>query len=250
MGFILMYAFVANVFSIEIILIAAGVFLIEVFGGCYNDYHDYEEDLRNGRKEKWTVSGLMTRAQVKAFSFSVLALGLVFFFAAGFGIIGLYYGFVMWAYSHPKIHLKGHHIFGYAVLASSWLLMPLAMNILFSIPLTTKFVILTLFFYFQYLYLLSQKDSTDLKDRTNLFIDYGWWKALGVCSIFAVLALTFLLGISLSSLALMSIWAMNLTVKLYHGYAVSKHTITRNRRSKLVLLEFSIPYLYSIGGIW
>ncbi len=73
LGFILMYGVFVNNITIPLLLTGAAFVLIEIYGGFYNDYWDYDEDLRNKRNDKFITCGILTRNQVKSLAFATLA---------------------------------------------------------------------------------------------------------------------------------------------------------------------------------
>ena len=66
LGFIVIYAAYTNNFSLAILPIAVGLCSIHLFGDLYNDYVDYNQDARNRRKDKWIISGLISRNGMKS----------------------------------------------------------------------------------------------------------------------------------------------------------------------------------------
>jgi len=107
-GFILMYGAYTNNLTMPLFLAGLGFAFLDIFGVCYNDYHDYETDIRNKRKDKWIIAGLLTREQMKTFSFLCVFIGLfLLFFTNNFVLtIGIYYTIILIGYSYPKIPLK------------------------------------------------------------------------------------------------------------------------------------------------
>lgn len=250
MGFVIMYGAYTGNLNWVLLPMALGVFSIEIFGAAYNDYTDFEEDVRNERHDKWTVSGLLSREQVKYFSFFMLSLGLFFMFLSGILLPGIYYAFMMWAYSYEKIRLKKYNILAYILGGASWLIIPISMNMVFFRSISLTDIFFTLFCFFQYVYLLSQKDSTDMMDETNLFLAKGWKKSLYICTVLSILSSAFLLTLSMSSATLLFIWAANSITKIFHFRSVLRREINRTLRNRLVLIEFLTPYLYSGGVIF
>ncbi len=244
-SFLFIFSLYTNIFSSHVYFIMLGAFCIEIFGGCYNDYTDYDEDKRNDRTDKLTISGIMRRKQIRNISFIFLAIGLISFVLSNF-VIGFYYAFMMWAYSYHGIRLKKYNFKGYFVLATSWILIPFYLGFMFGINFSSILFFFNFFCFFQYMYLLNQKDSTDANDDTNLFIEKGWNKALFICVTLAILSSIFFLGMSSLSIFLIMVWAMNLFIKFYHSYKVHRRQINRELRSRLVLMEFLNPYIYSV----
>ena len=253
-GLILFYGIYTANLSTGLLLIATGFFLLHLFGDCYNDYWDYDDDIRNKRSDKLTIAGLLSKKQIKNVSFLILILGLVslLFTNPVLFFIGVVYSILLWAYSHPKVRLKKNNVVGYSIAESVWLFIPAAMDIFFIRQFSMATLLFTLFFFFQYLYLLSQKDSTDLKDATNLFLKQGWWRASFVCTVLALLSSSSLLALSMLnpilSTGFLSIWLINVAVKLAIISKIWMRSIDRKTRGKLVLVEFLTPYLYA-GGV-
>ena len=174
-GFILMFGIFFNAVCFPLLMVAAGFFLIELYGGLYNDYWDYEEDLRNGRTDKLTVAGYLTRAQARDSSFAIAAASVAMLALTNPAVLllGMYYAALFIFYSYPGKRLKGR-LEGYAVLSSAFLFLPFALALLLSIQLNALVLLFSMFFFFQFMYILCQKDSTDRKDKKNVM---KYWKA-------------------------------------------------------------------------
>jgi len=245
LGFILMYGAYTGNLTPVLLLAGFGFLLMHLFGDFYNDYWDYDEDIRNDRVDKFTTLGLLNRHQMRSLSFLIAPIALIalLFTNVWVSLIGIYYLIVLTAYSHPGIHLKGH-VGGYSTLSSVYLFLPMTLNSLTLTELSISGIIFALFFFFQFVYILCQKDSTDTKDSTNLFIDKGWRKSSAITLIFATLSSIFLLGISITSIGLLSVWGINAYSKILNAGKIWKREITRELRSKLILIEFLTPYLY------
>jgi len=249
-GFILMYAFYTGLFGINMVLVALSVFFAELFGACYNDSQDFKEDVRNNRRDKLTIIRAFTPFQMMFVSIAMLLGSLITALLSGFLLLAVMYLFMAWAYSYPKIRLKSHHIFGYAIIASTWLIIPLYLGFFFRGLVTPADILFSLFFFLQYLYLLSQKDSTDRKDDVNLFIKKGWGGAVEICSILALLSSMMLLALSLPRILLVLIWGLNLSVKIIHIEKIYVRSISRESRSNFTLMEFLTPYICIAGGFF
>jgi len=130
---------------------------------------------------------------------------------------------------------------------SFWLAFPLYLSIFYFGLISTVALVFSLFVFSQYVYILCQKDSTDTNDRTNLFLALGWEKAVIVCATFALLSSLFLLILSLSSIILLGLWSINAIIKVVHVNKIRQKKMERKFRSKLVLIEFLMPYFYFIG---
>jgi len=247
MGFVLMYGAFAG-YSQELILAAAGFFLVHLFGDLYNDYHDYGEDIKNGREDKITTAGFLSPMQVRNLSFLFLSLSLLLLLFSGplMLSVGLYYALLLVAYSHPGIRLKGG-IRGYAAFSSVFVVMPV--SFLFAFPQGIMLsALFSAFCFTQAMYILCQKDSTDTKDRKNLFLGHGLRRSSIVVASFGSLSSLSLLLICLQVPVLLPVWALNLASKALNINGIRKGTITRRTRGRLVLLEFVTPYLFS-GGV-
>ena len=245
-GFILMYGMYTGTVTPVLLMAATGFFLMHLFGDTYNDYCDYEEDRLNKRDDKLITRGVLTRKDVKIVSIVlfVLALCILFFTNMYVFILGIFYALVLTAYSYPTIRLKGK-IRGYLVFSSAFLFFPLALATLGDFQM--KVVLLfTGFFFFQVMYILCQKDSTDLKDRINIYKKHGWKQATGMAAGFAMLSSVFLFFISLSSPFLVLVWGANLLLKVFNLLKISSKTITRETRSNFILGEFLTPFVFSV----
>ncbi len=246
-GSILMYgAYTGNVTSM-LLVVCFGFVCIHLFGDCYNDCQDFEEDLKNERTDKMTISGMLSAKDMRNLSFLLLILGLI---ALGFTnllllALGCYYAILLWAYSTPLIRLKKYNVFGYAIVGSTFLFLPLFLNFLFhGIYLIEDTIVFSIFCFTQYTYILCQKDSTDIKDETNLFLARGWKKASLICILSASLAVIFLLKLILFCPLLLLVWIFNLISKVLNLSAIYNKKICRDLRGKLITMEFLTPYLY------
>jgi len=245
-----MYGAFNNLFNYEILLIASGFMLLHLFGDSYNDYWDYEDDVKNKREDKLTTSNLLAKEQIRKISFMILFFGLVLLFFANIYLLltGLIYSLLLWAYSHPSMRLKKYDLLGYALTESPWLFVPFILNNFFSLPISISTWAFIFFYFFQYMYLLCQKDSTDLNDSTNLFIRRGWRNASAYCIIIASLSSISFFLLSLSSILLVFVWIFNLLAKVLNLGMIYRRKIERKTRGRFVLIEFLTPYLY-IGGV-
>jgi len=251
LGFIFIYGAYTENITISIIPIAFGFWCIHLFGDCYNDYQDYEEDLKNGRKDKWIVCGLLTRNQMEIFSFIICFIGLLTLFFTNLFVLllGLFYFFTLFCYSNPKIHLKKYDFFGYFIVSLPFLLFPVTLNTFFHREFSFFDIFFSIFCFSQYVYLCCQKDSTDLKDDTNLFLKKGWLNASIICMVFASIASVSLFVLVFPSVILVGIWIIHVFSKSLNIFKIFKKQISRNLRSKLILIEFLTPYLY-VGSVF
>ena len=247
-GFIVMYGAYTGNLDVHLLLAGLGFVFIEVMGGWYNDYWDYEEDIQNGRRDKFTTAGYLSRRQMRDLSFAAAGIGLLFLLFTNLTVLslGIYYVILFIGYSNPKIRLKGH-VPGYLILSTAFLLLPAALNTLFARQTTARDAYFTLFCFFQFTYILCQKDATDLKDKNkNLFLDNDWNTASFYCTAFAVLASAGLLASSPTP-AIFIVWTCNALTKTANLTEIWKKKLTRKLRSRLILLEFLTPYLYAIA---
>jgi hypothetical protein len=99
--------------------------------------------------------------------------------------------------------------------------------------------------FFQAVYLLCQKDSTDTKDTTNLFIAAGKFPALVLCCLFALLSLSALLLLSSFYPAIIWLFGADLLAKLANLANIWAGP-NPSLRSNLSLFEHSLPYIFSI----
>jgi len=252
-----MYGAFTNNFSLPLILVAIGIFFIEFFAAVINDFYDYERDLKNNRIDKWIVAGLLSRKQMLYISLSTLiASVLVLSFTSILVLfVGVYYLFLAFLYTFPaKFKLKNFHIKGYLLASTPWIVMPFTLSLLLLKPISILEFIFAAFFYSQYLYLLSQKDSTDLKDNlkddTNIFISGKWSSAFLITLSFGIISLLALLSLSMTFLPLLVIWIFNGLIKFYILNSIRNKQITRQFRVKVTLFEFLTPHFYSIGLMW
>ncbi|MBI4020410.1 MAG: UbiA family prenyltransferase [Candidatus Aenigmarchaeota archaeon] len=248
-AFIAMYGLFTGVLSPALLLAALGFLLLEVYGGLYNDYWDYDEDVRNGRKDKFTTSGMMSRGQARNASLGLAAasLALLSFTNAIVFILGAYYAALFIGYSHPAIRLKGS-VIGYMTLSSMFLLLPFGLDMLLGATSGPHTLLFGSFFFFQCVYILCQKDSTDMKDTRNLFTSHGWPRSTKITAAFGALASASLLALSVFNAYFLLVWLLNTLAKYYNVNSIQTRTITREKRYRLVLAEFLTPYLYAVGG--
>ena len=245
-AFTIMSGVFLDVFSYNILFIALGFLFMDMFGNFYNDYWDYPEDMRNRRKDKLTTCGFISVKTALRTSIIFAIIGSIFLMSANMLLLslGILYVFILFAYSHERVRLKGK-VIGYNTVAFPFFLLPILIANANGISLLTSLP-LALFFFFQYSYILCQKDSTDTKDKTNLFLSHGRKRSTYISGFFASLASMSLLSISFMSVALVLLWAFNLFSKTYNLNRIRLGTITRSLRSNLILVEFVTPYLYAL----
>jgi 4-hydroxybenzoate polyprenyltransferase len=250
-GFVLMFAVLVHNVSLHSLLIAFAFMLIHLFGDCFNDYHDIEEDARNRRNDKLILNGVISSEGLRNLSvvFSVVGLGLLSLVEPVMLIPGLFYVFLGFTYSHPKIRLKRFNLPTYMFSGSMWILTFLLLSIVLSGGISTTAALFALFAFSQYVYILCQKDSTDREDFDNLFISRGWRTSFGITTFFGGLSSALLLMMSLFNPVFFLIWAFNFFSKVLNIDSIRRHLITRSARSKLVASEFLMPYLYVGGGL-
>jgi 4-hydroxybenzoate polyprenyltransferase len=251
-GFVIMYgAFISN-FSPALLLSALALFLTELFGAVYNDFCDHEEDMRNKKTDKMILSGMLSRQRMLHIAVAVAAAALVISAAASAFVLMLaVYCLVIYAfYSNPKVRLKGH-LSGYAVSASLFLFFPFALDVTLHRVYSISTVVFALFFFFQVMYILCQKDSTDPRDKKNLFVTNGWSFGFASAAFFGTLASASLLfaaaGSGSVSPPVAAVWLFNAFSKGYNLERIFSRKITRSMRHVLVLFEFLTPYLYALA---
>ncbi len=240
-----MYAVITQNFAFNLFTAAFGFLFLALFGDFYNDYWDYDEDIRNKRKDKFTTSGFLAKEQVKDISYILAAAGIItlWFINLLIFVLGLYYIALLIAYSHPSIRLKGS-IKGYMTLASFFFLLPL--SLIFTLNTTSLLfaALFGLFFFSQYTYILCQKDSTDTRDNKNLYLSHGWKRSTKVTALFGALSSITLLLISFVNPYFIFIWLLNLFAKMLNISKILRMTVTRKQRGRIVLLEFVTPYMF------
>lgn len=246
-GFILMYGAYTSSLTALLLLVGLGFVFIHLFGDCYNDYRDYGEDLRNKRWDKLTVCRNLSIEDMRSLSFLLLIIGLMVLASIDILLLalGLYYAVLLWAYSQPSIRLKNYNVFGYGVVASTFLFLPPALAFFFHTFPLGGVIISSILFFSQYTYILCQKDSTDLRDTgRNLFLDRGWGRSSLITSIFAILSSLSLFCMCVGNFGLLLIWAINAYLKILNVTKIWGKEISRGLRSKLILVEFLTPCLY------
>ncbi|MBN2331159.1 MAG: UbiA family prenyltransferase [Candidatus Aenigmarchaeota archaeon] len=249
-GFTLIYGLYINKITPPLLLAGLAFIFIETFGGLYNDYWDYEEDLRNRRKDKLTTMGILSRVQVRNLSFLFLGIGLsiVLILNAALFVLGLYWVTIFVLYCIPQVRLKGH-IRSYLLASSIFFFFPFALDVTLGVGFSFTTLIFGLLFFSQFMYILCQKDSTDPEDEKNIFLRHGWIKPSIIMAFFASSALFFLLMVCLINPVLIIVWIFNLSLKMLNVKKIITRSITRRARYRLMLLEFLTPYLY-IGGFF
>ena len=244
-GPILMYSFLTE-FDYVSILIALSLGVVYVFGDLYNDFWDFDDDKKNYRKEKLTVSGFVSKDKIKFFAYLILLTGVII--ATFTNLFLLFYilihSIVLVSYSHSKIRLKKLDLTGYFITSTPFLLIPFTIDFVLKQPFSQTSFLFAGFMFFQYFYILTQKDSTDLKDETNLFLKKKWKTASNICTINAFLASIFLLIISIKSVFFLLICGLNIVIKILNIKLIKEKKITRKTRNKIVGLEFLTPFLY------
>lgn len=241
-------AFLGSV-NIHLILVALGFMFIDLFGNFYNDYTDYAEDVRNERKDKFTTLGLISRNTALHISIILAFAGFAFLYGAGSMplALGILLAFLLFLYSNRLVRLKGKLI-GYAM-SFPYFILPLLIAYNAGKPVI-DFLPLAFFFYFQCIYILCQKDSTDTKDDGNLFINTGWAKSFAITCIFAAASLLSLFYLSFLYPVVLLAFILNLAAKTGNLYHIGRRSITRKQRSNYMLADFISHYLIAAGMIF
>ncbi len=248
LGFILMYAFLSGNFTKDMLLIAAGFTLIHLFGDCYDDCCNAEEDRRNGRKDKLILNGFVTEGQMRVLSFGLLFLGLLSVSSANLLLLipAAWCSLLAFAYSHPRTRLKNLGIITYMLGGTVWVALFCSIELIHTGSLTINGASFIIFAFSQYVYILCQKDSTDRNDSINIFTMGKHGRPFMIMVLFAVSSSASLLALSASP-ALMIVWAINACSKSLNLAKIYRGTIQRNERGRLVLIEFLTPYAYILG---
>ncbi len=254
-GFVLLYGAYTNNFNLTLLLAAFGFFCMDVFGVMYNDYYDYETDLRNKRRDKWISAGLVTKNQMLYLGllFALVSLVLLYFTNIFVFLVGFYYFLVLIGYSHPKIPMR-RNLVTYLILGTFYLPMFYALSILFQNQFTAIDIYYTLFVFFQAVYLIAHKDVNDTKDDRNIFLKNKYNRGLLICAVLGILSSVFLLPLSFTKISLLVLWLLNLVIlKIWLLKRVYKRTVKKRFRDWIVLFEFLTPYFYALvfifGGI-
>ncbi len=249
-GFILMYGALTSNISASLLLIATGFFLVHLFGDIYNDFCDYHEDVRNARHDKLSVNKFMTPKGMRNLSFLSLLFGLLILssFSNVLLAAGIYYAVLLFAYSNKRVRLKKYHIKCYLLATTTWLVTIISLNYFFMESMSLPIISLTVFCMSQYLYIGCQKDSTDKKDDTNLFLANKLKMAWMICITAAAVSLVSFGGLIYSP-AMAVPWVINLSAKILNLKKIHNRTITRKVRGRIVLVEFLTPYIYVMSGL-
>ena len=248
-AFILMSGIFLGVFNFQLLVAASGFFFIELFAAFYNDYWDFSEDIKNNRKDKFTTCGIIsTRACLYiSLLFAFIAFIFLLFTDVPLLILGIPYLILGFVYSHEKFRLKGR-VIGYAILSSPFFMIPIIIALTNGISLLRALPV-SAFLFFQYIYILCQKDSTDTRDKKNVFLTHGWKKSSNIIMFFGISASIPFLLLCLSSPPLIFLWIFNTFLKFLNINDLRRMVVTRTRRGRLILLEFATPYLYLVGGV-
>jgi len=248
LAFVLMTGIFLNVLNTLLIMTALGFFFIDLFGNFYNDYWDFAEDVKNKRKDKFTTCGILSAKKVLCLSMIFASVGILFLLFTNMSLIflGVFYTFLLFIYSHNRVRLKGK-VVGYCIVSFPYFLLPLAISISNGLP-TTNALPLSAFFYFQCIYILCQKDSTDTNDVDNVFIKNGWYQSFKITTFFGVLSSITLLLITFFNPVILFMWIFNLIAKTMNLFHIGQKTITRSKRGGFILMEFISHYL-SLGGL-
>lgn len=249
-GIALMYAIVAGSLPLVLVISALGFLLIAFYGDLYNDYWDYEEDARNERRDKFTTQGLLSREQSKkaGFLFALGGLGLVLLANQVLFLFAVLSFILHTCYSHPAIRFKGS-LLGYCVFSSIFLFLPFGFLAVMEVTSFLFTAVFGFFWFFQFLYILCQKDSTDMGDDRNVFIVHGWKRSTLITGVIGFFSSAFLLILSLMNTLFLILWMVNAVVKFLNVRKIGNKTINKTERYRFSLLEFSIPYLY-LGGLF
>ena len=248
LGFAVMYgAYTRTIFTDfwAWLPIALGFWFIHIHGDLFNDYYDYEEDKRNKRTDKWTTNGLVSKRGILRLSVAVALTGLAVLATINIYVFltGLAFALTSILYSHPALRAKRFELNGYLLITLPIFLFPVAWNTAFGRPFSAQDLLVGLFFGFHYLYLCCQKDSTDPRDCTNIFIRHGWQTASLVCIAFGVIASALFLSVA-TTLALFAVWTQNVVSKIVNLRAIYTKNVSRSMRARIILSEFATPYLY------
>lgn len=246
-GFILMYMIYTNKFIPMFFLIALGFSFIELSAAFYNDFWDYKEDVKSGRKDKWTTTGIASPKTMRNVSFLILIIAFVLLWFTDYVIliIAVYYSLLGIFYSHPKVRLKRYNIKAYVLGGSIWILILVYLEIILQKTFFTD-IFLILFCFFQTVYLVCQKDSSDIKDDTNLFLARGWKNASLICMVFAISSSLCLFVIVTPFPSLFWLWGLNTIFKIFTLKKIYKKEMTRSIRMKTSSIELFTPYLFFI----
>ncbi len=251
--FTLLHAALFNVFSIESVFIAIGFASIYLFADMFNDFYDLHEDLRNERKDKLLISTGMKKRQILHMSYFFLVFGvtLLFGFSAVLGAAGLFLAIAGWAYTHPFVRLKKYEVYGYVLSSTPFFALPFALSSHYGREFSISLALLAVFSYTQYVYILCQKDATDLKDDVNLFLKRSNTVASLITGAFSITASLAILAVAmLSGLQLLLIvWIANLAIKLKNLSGIYSKSIGRGKRFRLTTYEFISHYAFFVAAL-
>lgn len=248
-AFVLMSGFFLGTLGSGTLIAAAGLMLVDLFGNFYNDYADFADDSRSGRKDKFTTSGSISRKSSLRISILFLAGGMCVLAFSGAVMLALggLLAFLLFAYSHPALRLKGK-VSGYAAVSLPYFLLPLAMaqsgglHLLVALPLSA-------FFYMQCIYILCQKDSTDTWEKDSIFVKNGWERSYAATFYAAVLSSASMLFISLLNFFFVFPLLLGAVAKAANLRAIKGRNVNRKSRGNFVLMEFISHYTYA-GGVF
>jgi 4-hydroxybenzoate polyprenyltransferase len=227
----------------KMIAVILGFGFIHLAGDIYNDITDIEEDKRNRRFEKMTLNGLFTSHDINLLAICSLLLGLILTLQAGaiWLILGIFYTCTLFLYSYKRVRLKARGVLGYFIT-----FLPLFCCVYLLINLESSHYFSALVTYFSYcyvMYIMCQKDSTDTKDDTNIFLKRGWASASTFCNIFGVQVVVILAFICISKPILIIGWLVLTSSIIVNLLLINKREIDRPTRKRLVSIQFVTLYL-------
>ena len=250
-GYVLIAASVAGTYSLPLLLFTLSFALAYVAGDVYNDYTDYDEDVRNERTDKLTVSGVVSPEGMRNISFIVLGAALLLVvsnpLAFAFNLLA---AMMFFAYSDQRIRLKKYTIWGYLAFASIFPFLPFVVPAAFGgSPQFSAAAAVAVFLFGQIVYILCQKDSTDRKDNTNLFMRHGHATGTALCALFALMSALPLIWLSLGSLPLLLVSGGNLALKALNVSQIATGAV-RSMRSRIMLFEHLTPLAFVGVFLW
>lgn len=249
-AFTLMSGFIMGVVNPQLVVAALGLLFIDLFGNFYNDYWDFKEDVRGKRKDKFTTSGVMSRNGALTVSAVSAAIGfcLLLFSTPALFALGLALFLLLLLYSHEAVRFKGK-LWGY-LMSFPYFFLPFAVTYGSEVSSPLMLFPLSFFFYFQCIYILCQKDSTDMKDESNLFLNSGWEKSVRVTEVFAALSFLSLMSLSLLNPLIILACIPSTIAKMKNLNHIRRRTITKERRGNFMLVEFASHYISLTGGLF
>jgi hypothetical protein len=158
--------------------------------------------------------------------------------------VGMALALLLFLYSHPAVRLKGK-LWGY-MMSFPYFFLPVAMALQAGAPVIAALP-LGLFFYMQCIYILCQKDATDIGEKDNIFGE-NHKRAYQATLLFATISSLSLLVVVLGAPYVAAGFTLSVFSKGLNLRGIRQRTLSRPQRSRNALMEFASHYA-SVGGV-